>query len=1211
MAQSFENTLAEMLEKEELIGDLDSPVICGVQCCDGYVLGLESGMVVLITTGPEMDIEVFVSESGGHSAEVNCLVLIPDGKRVASGSADNSVRVWSLSEKKEEFKFEGHALEVTCLAVTPDGLRVISGSRDETVRVWNLEERVEEIVFEGHSDEVTCVAVTPDGYRVVSGSMDETVRVWNLADEEEEHKFEGHSDYVTCLAVTSDSIKVLSGSDDNTVRLWNLSEKREETTFEGHTSAVACLAVFPGDLHFVSGSADNTVRVWNLVDKWEEYKLEGHCAAVACLAVISDCMRVISGSADNTVRVWNLAERKEEIGFEGHSKAVSCLAVTADGTKLVSGSTDKTVRVWNLAEKQGEIKLEGHLDEVRCLAVTPAGDKIVSGSLDRTVRTWSISEKRQESKFEGHSNTVNCLAVTPDGMRVVSGSADNTVRIWNLVEQREEPEFDRHTDTVWYLAVTPDGSRVVSGSKDHSVRVWCIESKKEEAKLNWEVTCLAVTPEGNRLVSGSMDGKLRVWNLLEKKEETLFEGHSGPVWCLAVTSTILVSGSADKTVRVWNLARKTEDIKLEGHSGWVNCLAITPDGSRVVSGSKYDNTVRVWNLIDKTEELKYEGRFDRVNCLAVTPDGSRLVIGWSSHITVLAPQYYFPFHIPETCPDDLRVWIKRFRTGECSTLDLARSCYPKCFNSLHIFAFYNRSESLAACLLRDVPILRGEFGSPLTLALYRSSTSCVDAILQYFLMFFKQPRRDLLNFTKIEAITEDLPELLGCHSEFLRAFFEIMMQKPIFPLPEFINPILPLPITIYHPTRSIDFSHFHDASGQKDNVLVNFLMSVPRWDFTAGSEQSLKLLKAFSACPKSHVLATPFVSAVIEEKWKRFYWWTLFLTCAYGLLLVALCFVLFLERCEFIVAFCILNAFFVQYEIAQMLADGRAYFLDTMNAIDVVRGVLCAAWSVQILFTQQHKYFTLAVVAFCFLRGFTYFRSFKMTRIFVFTTLAVVREMYSFLIILWYSVFAFGILNGVMLQTDALTSAWKEGFNLLMGNVDNSSYGFVEWAVFASANVTNIVIMLNLLVSILGEAYAKTQMSVREHDLHLQLDLIIEYESMMFWRKHTTSVSTALVTCRLAETNEGEEWQGQILQITNNIKSTIRETNQKLITLDEQTGNRLKAVETRLDKRLDALDEQVRKLGDAEQQYHHKVEERLISIEEQLSAILSFVSSRS
>jgi WD40 repeat protein len=113
------------------------------------------------------------------------VVFSPDGSRVASGSGDNTVRVWDVQTGQCQHTLEGHSARVTSAVFSPDGSRVASGSWDHTVRAWDVQTGQCQHTLEGHSGGVTSAVFSPDGSRVASGSRDNTVRVWDVTSKTE------------------------------------------------------------------------------------------------------------------------------------------------------------------------------------------------------------------------------------------------------------------------------------------------------------------------------------------------------------------------------------------------------------------------------------------------------------------------------------------------------------------------------------------------------------------------------------------------------------------------------------------------------------------------------------------------------------------------------------------------------------------------------------------------------------------------------------------------------------------------------------------------------------------------------------------------------------------------------------------------------------------------------------------------------------------
>jgi WD40 repeat protein len=535
----------------------------------------------------------------GHQGSVNSVAVSPDGRRIVSGSSDNTVAVWDLETGSRLLTLAGHQDRVYSVAVSPDGRRIVSGSDDQTAAVWDLETGARLHTLSGHEGPVSSVAVSPDGRRIVSGSWDKTAAVWDLETGSRLLTLAGHQDGVTSVAVSSDGRRIVSGSSDNTLAVWGLETGSRRHTLAGHQGWVSSVAVSPDGRRIVSGSADDTVAVWDLQTGTRLLTLSGHQGGVTSVAVSPDGRRIVSGSGD-TVAVWDLQTGARRHTLAGHQHYVNSVAVSPDGRRIVSGSYDKTVGVWDLQTGARRHALSGHQGEVNSVAVSPDGRRIVSGSADDTVAVWDLESGTRRHTLAGHQGWVNPVAVSPDGRRIVSRSRGKTAAVWDMKSGRRLLTLAGQQGWVNSVAVSSDGRRIVSGSDDHTVSVWDLETGNRLRTLHGhqgQVNSVAVSPDGRCIVSGSWDNTVAVWDLESGERLRTLAGHQGQVNSVAVSpdGRRIVSGSLDNTVAVWDLETGSRLHTLSGHDDSVNSVAVSPDGRRVVSGSR-DETVAVWDL---------------------------------------------------------------------------------------------------------------------------------------------------------------------------------------------------------------------------------------------------------------------------------------------------------------------------------------------------------------------------------------------------------------------------------------------------------------------------------------------------------------------------------------------------------------------------------------------------------------------------------------
>jgi uncharacterized protein (TIGR03067 family) len=156
----------------------------------------------------------------GHANEVEIARLSQDGALLAAATADKTITLWKVSDKKEQGVCKGHTDSLLAIEFSPDGKTLASSSKDGSVRLWNTATRKEQAVLKGHKGEVPCIAFSPDSSTLASGGADKTVMIWDVKAAKRLAAMKGHTDSVLHVAFSRDGNMVASASKDTTVRLW-------------------------------------------------------------------------------------------------------------------------------------------------------------------------------------------------------------------------------------------------------------------------------------------------------------------------------------------------------------------------------------------------------------------------------------------------------------------------------------------------------------------------------------------------------------------------------------------------------------------------------------------------------------------------------------------------------------------------------------------------------------------------------------------------------------------------------------------------------------------------------------------------------------------------------------------------------------------------------------------------------------------------------
>ncbi|MEG4225422.1 AAA-like domain-containing protein [Microcoleus sp. N9_B2] len=297
----------------------------------------------------------------GHTAGIWGVAFSPDGQFVAS-SSPKEVILWGKDGISNR-RLKGPNPLFSSVAISPDGKIIATVSADQSVKLWSANGILLHSL-KGHQGGIRKVAFSPDGKMIASSSTDRTVKLWRV-DGTEIATFRGHTAGTWGVAFSPDGSTLVSSSGDKTVKLWHLASvlnnqrkldsksevKSEDSLFktlQGHNSAVMNVAFSPNGELIVSVSEDKTAKLWSRDGKLL-HTLKGHDSGIWSVAFSPDSQTIATGSNDGMIKLWK-SDGTFLANLIGHNAGVKGLAFAADGKTLASASEDKTVILWNLEQ---------------------------------------------------------------------------------------------------------------------------------------------------------------------------------------------------------------------------------------------------------------------------------------------------------------------------------------------------------------------------------------------------------------------------------------------------------------------------------------------------------------------------------------------------------------------------------------------------------------------------------------------------------------------------------------------------------------------------------------------------------------------------------------------------------------------------------------------------------------------------------------------
>jgi WD40 repeat protein len=577
---------------------------------------------------------------------ITSLAFAPDGKTLASGGWDNTVRLWDVATGKQLHMLDAHQGMVARVSFSPDGKVLASrGGLDGLLRLWNPATGSELHKIEGLSKvnpwrfyREAALAFSPDG-KEVAASTRKAVVFYDVATGKETRQLEGYRDCMY-VAYSPDGKLLASGGLDDaakeqySLRIWDAATGKELRRCEMPKNEPPTCFAFSADASKVAAAiAETDTFLFDVQSGKVIHRLPHYWATRIAYAPDGKTIASIKGAS---IHLWDAASGKERfLEFAGHQGGVASVVLSPDGKILASGG--ENVRLWDTATAKlvRQIAAQG-----TDLAFSLDGKTLASvGGGHRTIHVWDPTTGKELFKLEG-PRLLKAVAFSPDGKVLATGDEQATVRLWDVATHQQLHEMDVQSGAESLsLAFSPDGKTLacagawneggvpkgitinlqkrvtITGKEGFLVLLWDVASGKEARRfsgLKDQIKTVAFAPDGKTLAAASRDGRIVLWEAATGKELLHILAHpnhadapfaAAPCLAFSPDGKKLASAGTDRTIRVWDVTNAKELAKFEG-DGAIHALAFGRDGKTLISGSA-DTTVLVWDL---TRPVKAAGK---------------------------------------------------------------------------------------------------------------------------------------------------------------------------------------------------------------------------------------------------------------------------------------------------------------------------------------------------------------------------------------------------------------------------------------------------------------------------------------------------------------------------------------------------------------------------------------------------------------------------
>jgi WD40 repeat protein len=281
----------------------------------------------------------------GHESVVRAVAFAPGGEVLATGSDDQTIKIWSTVSNRLLRTLEGHSGKVRAIAFSVKQSMLASAGDDKTIRLWDWNSGKELASWNGSEKTIESLAFSEDGEVLASAGVDRVIRLWTVADRSLRKTLEGHNKHVHGLCFVPSSRQLISGGEDGQLLLWEWETGESRPLLKDNRQPIHSMSLSAkGDTLAAALTGKGILRFAG--PSLSEMPALANSGMVRGVALNPTGKILASTHEDKTVKVWNLESGALLATFAGHSGVPFAASFAPDGKSFVTAGGDGLVKRW-------------------------------------------------------------------------------------------------------------------------------------------------------------------------------------------------------------------------------------------------------------------------------------------------------------------------------------------------------------------------------------------------------------------------------------------------------------------------------------------------------------------------------------------------------------------------------------------------------------------------------------------------------------------------------------------------------------------------------------------------------------------------------------------------------------------------------------------------------------------------------------------------